>query len=158
LFWETGFELVESNLHEKYLIEDKNAVNLGISKFDLNDSQWFRVSVFKMFGGIGDNRSAHGRGGPSPFSMKKRTKIHVIRNASLPHMGLCPAKRLKPGLQSFYPASRTQSLRFSKNLLCPATLMATNVLTVFGRSLSADEVPFLNRHCEVIYWLCRTTN
>jgi len=86
LFWETGFELVESNLHEKYLIEDKNAVNLGISKFDLNDSQWFRVSVFKMFGGIGDNRSAHGRGGPSPFSMKKRTKIHVIRNASLPHM------------------------------------------------------------------------
>jgi hypothetical protein len=50
LFWETGFELVESNLHEKYLIEDKNAVNLGISKFDLDDSQALRVRVFEVFG------------------------------------------------------------------------------------------------------------
>ncbi len=51
---------------------------------------------------------------------------------------LCPANRTEPGLQLFCPTSFAHFLRFSKNLLCPATTQATIVLLVFARSCSAD--------------------
>jgi hypothetical protein len=47
--------------------------------------------------------------------------------------------RQNQGCNYFAPLRSRVSLRFSKNLLCPASAQATIVLPAFARSLTADK-------------------
>jgi len=59
------------------------------------------------------------------------------RNASLPHLAFARQIRQNQGC-NYFVLLRSYNLRFSKNLLCPATAQATIVLPALARSCSAD--------------------
>ncbi|MGN8071200.1 hypothetical protein [Mucilaginibacter sp. 22184] len=77
-------------------------------------------------------------GGPVTFVATKVTKKAVTRNASLPHRAFTLQTGQNQGCNYFAPLRSLIFLRFSKNLLCPASAQATIVLPAFARSCSVD--------------------
>ena len=73
------------------------------------------------------------------FSLMKRTKNQVSKNASLRTWPLRCKLDKTWAANNCAPASPARCLCFSKYLLCPATRKATIVLSNFARSCFADK-------------------